>query len=85
MVYCHNWEFSTLLSFEINGDQLTITQDDDSFHYARKPVIHSLLEACKVVVMTPEIFINYHYPYELVMEMYLKVIEELHSKNEFFD
>ncbi|MFJ7735649.1 hypothetical protein ACIQ2D_04825 [Lysinibacillus sp. NPDC097287] len=80
-----SWEFPTLLAFEINGEQLTITQNDDNFHFVRKSVIHALLEACKEVVMTPEIFINYHYPYKPVKEMYIKVIEELHSKNESFD
>lgn len=78
------WEFPTLLAFEIDGDQLTIIQNEDRFHFDRKSVIHALLEACKEVVMTPKIYTNYHHPYEPSKEMYLKVIEELHCKNENF-
>ena len=77
-----SWEFPTRLTFEIDGDQLTITQEDDTYHFDRKSVIHALLEACKAVLMTPKIYINYHHPYELSKEMYLEIIEELHSKNE---
>lgn len=45
---------------------------------------YALLEACKAVLMTPEIYIIYHHPYEPSNEIYIKVIEELHSKNKYF-
>lgn len=77
-----SWEFPTLLKFEsVDADTLLIQQNEERYQFPKKPIIKAMLEACSVFVHASENFMDYPYPYELVKERYLKIIEELHEKN----
>lgn len=77
-----SWEFPTLLKFEtVDADTILIQQNEELYHFPKKTLIKAMLDACTVFVHASEKFLNYPYPYELVKEKYLKIIEELHEKN----
>lgn len=77
-----SWEFPTLLKFQVvDSNTILIQQDEELYHFSKKPLIQALLDACTMFVCASEKFMNYPYPFEMVREKYLQTIQELHEKN----